>query len=312
MAGLAAHKALSGWNLSCNYLLLRSGANSMMGKSIRSIIRGLVVLSGLSLVPWAFASETEEILSGHGGGTGNSGSTVAIQSSGNAELDPKNEKKGNFQSSARFFVNGAEFAGRSTNLSSETSKTVACSYGKKDQMEYLCGNPKGLAALDAAAKVLGVPSVVIACIAAQRTFEDQFSDQGPEDKRTEEERKKEGKAKRAKYDELFKRYKRIKGDGASTEQDEADYIFDTAFDIFWMLETVAKPMKQSLFEKEPLEAYWVLVQFAVVEQFSNREAAKQFLEGGGRANIGPESQKAFAGVRKCIEAAWDQHDNKSK
>lgn len=284
----------------------------MKGKSVRSIIHGFVVLSGLSLVPAALASQTEEILSGQGGGTGNSGSTVAIQSAGNAELDAKNEKQDNFQSSARFFVDGAEFAGGYTNLSSETSLRAACAYGQANLLKYMCGNPKGLTALDAAAKVLGVPAVVIACIDAQLSFEDQSKDGGPEDKRSQEEIEREDKAKNARKEKLFQRYKRIKGDGASNEEADEDFVFRTAFEIFWMLETVAKPLKQSLLEKDPIEAYWELVRFAVIQEFSNREAAKQFLESGGKGNIGPETQRALAGVKKCIEAARAQHDNKSK
>lgn len=288
----------------------------MIAKSIRSMVFALVVFSSLSLVQLAIASQTEEILSGHGGGTGNSGETVAIQSSGNAQLDAKNEKQNDFQSSARFFVGGAEFAGGYTNLSSETSLTAACAYGKSagasdGRLKDLCQDPKSLRAIDAAAKVLGIPSVVIACIEAQIQLDEDQYDDSKEDKRSQQEIEQEEKAKNAKYKQLLQHYKRIKGDrDGGNEEGKRDYIFENAYDYFWMIETVAKTMKQSLQEKDPNEAYWDLVKFIVASRFGGRENAKQFLEGGG--SLGPGSQRAFAGVKKCIEAARAQHDNKSK
>ncbi len=283
-----------------------------MTKSIRCAVFALFTLATVSLVQPAGGSSTEEILVGNGGAYGNSDETVAIQSSGNAELDVKNEKSDNFQSSARFFVGGAEFAGGYTNMSSETSLKAACSYAssvgvKPGRIKYLCQD--GLKSLDAAAKVLGVPAVVIACIEVEFQRDDSNGDFDLDDKRTEKEIEQERKAKDAKREKLKQHYSRIKG---GSKPDEIDHIFESAYDYFWMLETVAKAMKQSLMEKDPTEAYWDLVKFAVLTRFAGRETAKQFLETGRLPSNVKDSQLAFASVKKCIEAARAQHDNKSK
>lgn len=250
------------------------------------------------------------LLRGCGGGTGRSGETVARQSGGGAALDVKNEKPNDFQSSSRFFVGGAEFAGGYTNLSTDTGVKTACSSASsseaQEQLKEMCQGD-GPKKIDAAAKVLGVPSIVLACIRAQETSKDSDEDAYVADSRSAQEQEQDDKAKEALKKQMKQHYKKIKGGGG--DDDEYDSLFEDAFDIFWMLETVAKPMKQKLLDGDQSGSYWELVRFAVESRFGSREGAKQSLQSGGSKS---KAQKAFAGVKKCIEEARSRHDSKSK